>query len=622
MDIYDTNNLIIFLMNKKNNLRVRLIAVFIFLTNLSTVFGQNLLTEDFTGGIVPASSWNITGAGGASHWSLYNTNDAGSLIPEMYFTGWTALAETTRMTSPVMNTAGYSGLIIEWKHKILKGSNTTSTISIETSSDGITWNSVWSFSGTGFIGPETIVLPVSNSDVGSATFQFAFVVSGNTLPAGSFNSWRIDDIKVDAMVPDDVSPTISQIAPIIPNSSSIVPKAIVKNWSSSAATFDTKFEILDGTSVIYTSTKTVTSLASTATSYVSFDPWTATLGNYTSRVITMYGSDANTANDTLSSPIEVLDNVIWKTPLFEIFSSSYCGPCAGVNTHMNDLLAQNEGAFSLVKYQQSFPAPGDPYFIPAADDRRNYYDVSGIPAMEANGDIIGGAASYSQFDFNELSLETTQIEIPTVNSMVNSDSLVDIQVTLNPIANYPAGLILHTVIVEKITTQNIGDNTETEFHNVMMTMLPNSSGEILATLNTGVPVNFSYNFNMSSTFTEHLDNLAVVVFVQNDATKKIIQSKIVDILPSTISSIQESSLSDSEILIFPNPANEYLNIILPVNSTQENTICITDITGKIVLTSSFSGNKVQLNTSSLETGMYEIKIENKESIFFKRFVQK
>lgn len=608
---------------KKIQLRIKqTLFVFFLLTNCNIVFGQNLLTEDFTGGAVPATGWTIEG-GGSSQWNIYQTNDASGQIPEMYFTGWNGFNGLTRMISPIINTSNYNGLIIEWKHKILKSSNTTSEIRLETTQDGINWNTVWSFAGTGFVGPETMVFPINNSDVGSSTFQFAFVVEGNTAPTGSFNSWRIDDIKLDAMILNDVSPLSIQIASVMPVQNSIFPRAIVKNWSSNPLSFDTKFEILDiNNTVIYSSIKNVSSLASATEEYITFDAWTSVLGTYTAKVTTLLSNDATISNDEISSPFEVVDNVVWKKPLYEVFSSSHCGPCKAVNDHFNDLLGQPENIdnFSMVKYQQNFPGTGDPYYIPYAGDRRNYYGIEGIPAVVTNGELIGGALAFGQYDVNQLLIETSQIKLSASIATINNEGVLEVMGELEPIGNYPANLKLQIAIVEKVTTQNTGDNTETEFHNVMMTMLPNSQGELLGSLTTGIPIPFNYTFDMNTTFMEELNDLALVLFVQDDITKEVIQSMMM-LITSTSSLNENDDANNNRLLAYPNPTNDHLTVLLENEKMIENSISIIDVTGAIVYEKNFNANSSSIDTTDLIPGIYTLRIATNSTLYTKKIVK-
>ena len=120
---------------------------------------------------------------------------------------------------------------------------------------------------------------------------------------------------------------------------------------------------------------------------------------------------------------------------------------------------------------------------------------------------------------------------------------VDITVSINPVGDFTNSLTLYTAIYEIKTYNNVGSNGETEFGNVMKKMVPGSMGFALPTLQTGVSVveNFSHTFQGSYTLppdanspidhsTQHsiedFNNLGVVTWIQDDATKEVIQSTV------------------------------------------------------------------------------------------------
>ncbi|MFA4852601.1 MAG: choice-of-anchor J domain-containing protein, partial [Bacteroidales bacterium] len=87
--------------------------------------------------------------------------------------------------------------------------------------------------------------------------------------------------------------------PII-GSGNVNPLATVENAGSLPITFDVTMNI-----DTYTSTKSVTSLAPGATQQITFDPWTAAVGNYTIEVYTQLANDMDFSNDTITQAISV-----------------------------------------------------------------------------------------------------------------------------------------------------------------------------------------------------------------------------------------------------------------------------------------------------------------------------
>ncbi|HPS26490.1 MAG TPA: T9SS type A sorting domain-containing protein [Bacteroidales bacterium] len=98
----------------------------------------------------------------------------------------------------------------------------------------------------------------------------------------------------------DVAPVSIDMAPVVGVGNS-TPMATVQNNSTMATSFTVTMTITGG----YTSTKNVLNLNPGATQQVTFDSWTATLGNKTVVVYTTLAADSMPANDTLTMTVDV-----------------------------------------------------------------------------------------------------------------------------------------------------------------------------------------------------------------------------------------------------------------------------------------------------------------------------
>ena len=217
---------------------------------------------------------------------------------------------------------------------------------------------------------------------------------------------------------------------------------------------------------------------------------------------------------------------VQRKPVLEVFSSSTCPPCAHANPLIENVLSQYQGQYSIIKYQLNFPGAGDPYYIDECGVRRQYYNVSSVPSLRVNG----SAQVINQFNtdvFATLLEQTTNIEL-SANAEISGNT-VTANVTITPLSSHPAGLKLHLAIVEKTTVNNAASNGETDFHNVLMRMTPDANGTALEALSAGTPVTFDFTQNVANTNIEQLNDLRLIVFVQNDSNKEILQSETVDV---------------------------------------------------------------------------------------------
>ena len=89
---------------------------------------------------------------------------------------------------------------------------------------------------------------------------------------------------------------------------------------------------------------------------------------------------------------------------------------------------------------------------------------------------------------------------------------------------------------------------------------------------------------------------------------------------SNVNSIAELK-STNPISIFPNPANETLNILFNQDSKYDYTLAVLDVQGRVVLSARLVGQKeIALGVSSLSPGAYVLQASNDEKLFKKSFI--
>ena len=345
-------------------------------------------------------------------------------------------------------------------------------------------------------------------------------------------------------------------------------------------------------------------------------------------------SDMNTANDMVSGQVTVYDNATIKRPMLESFTSSTCGPCVAGNVNVASVLtAYSDDQYSLLKYQMSWPGSGDPYYTLEGGDRRTYYNVNAVPDFILDGNVWQG---------NSSSLVNSQVDAVLANPAFAEISsyftvtgqTVDITVSINPIGDFANSLTLYTAIYEIKTYNNVGSNGETEFGNVMKKMVPGSMGFALPTLQTGVTVveNFSHTFQGSYTLppdanspidhtTQHsiedFNNLGVVTWIQDDATKEVIQSTV-----STISGTNVEELSTTKLMLFPNPAENTATVAFEGLEGSDIKIDLYNLLGELVFTGNHTSGSnfdyYNIDVTTLNNGIYNLVLTVGESMTTKK----
>jgi hypothetical protein len=272
------------------------------------------------------------------------------------------------------------------------------------------------------------------------------------------------------------------------------------------------------------------------------------------------------ANDTIHFNIAVEDTFVVRTTLIEVFTSSTCGPCVGANAKLDTVIIPAIDNYCLIKYQMSWPSPGDPYYISTAGTRSSFYGISSIPDL--------------RFDTHEEStqfLEPEDVEayqeIPAYISMEVTDPVfTGTQVTgtvdVHVLVDMPGTDIrLQMAVVERMTTGNASTNGETEFHQVMMKMLPSAGGQYIGPLTAGQNLSFPISTDMSSTFVEEMDDLAIVAWVEEITPKRILQSACADVVGAVGINAAEVG---AQLHVLPVPTDGPFTVIIPAELLRDS----------------------------------------------------
>jgi len=123
----------------------------------------------------------------------------------------------SRMCTMPINTGGMTELSLEFKHSIsLFMPGGIADFGVATTSDGVTWNTVWST--TSALPATTENITINTPDVGSANFQMCFFFEGETF---FINDWCIDDVLLSGDATDadpvEVVPIYTELTGNYPN---------------------------------------------------------------------------------------------------------------------------------------------------------------------------------------------------------------------------------------------------------------------------------------------------------------------------------------------------------------------------------------------------------------------
>ena len=409
--------------------------------------------------------------------------------------------------------------------------------------------------------------------------------------------------------------------------------ALVRNLGSETITsLDLTYSINGGATI---TDNVTTSIAPGAiVSVAQSTTWTpATAGTYTVTITASNpngGVDENLANNNaVGQDITVLAEAVQRVPLYEIFTSSTCGPCTPGNANFHGIVdGAREDECTYIKYQQNFPGSGDPYASSQSVARRSYYGVNSIPRMEIDGEWDGNANGFTSSLHDDALGVFSIIDInatfdkwgQSVVTTVNIDPLADI-----------SNVSIYAAVFEIFNESNIKSNGETEFLQVFKRFMSPVNGESV-NLVSGTATTKSYQVDFKGEYElaadgqsanwvnintnhdiEDFSSLKVLVWVQDNATKKILQS----------SYAQETKLGVKDVAstinasVSPNPTNGVTNVSLSLSRNSDVNVSLTNAMGQEVNSYTFNNvdggnNTLTLNLSDYSEGVYFFNITTDE----------
>ncbi|MDB4107536.1 hypothetical protein N9595_03630, partial [Bacteroidia bacterium] len=377
----------------------------------------------------------------------------------------------------------------------------------------------------------------------------ALMVEGPSasFPVGDYAD--MSDDKVYSFLPGpqaakDIGITMVEMAEdAVLTAGSVPMETTIRNYGSETITkLDLNYTIEGGTAVTDNYTTNIAPGASK--SFIHTTAWSPSAeGTYNVEIYASNpneGTDENLENDNkFTGKVNVYASSFDRTPLYEIFTSSTCGPCTPGNSNFHSIISGKEAECTYIKYQQNFPGSGDPYASSQAVNRRSFYGINSIPRMEIDGGWDGNASGFTGNLHTEAKNDFSLVQINATFDKWIQEVSTTVEVTgLKDFSN----VSIYAAVFETINRNNIKSNGESEFINVFKRFMSGQTGEGVS-LSKGTPTTKTYNavfqgdyklaangqntnwININSNHdVEDFNNLKVLVWVQDNATKEVLQS--------------------------------------------------------------------------------------------------
>tara|TARA_X000000950_G_scaffold153999_1_gene189029 strand:+ start:2151 stop:5009 length:2859 start_codon:yes stop_codon:yes gene_type:complete len=500
------------------------------------------------------------------------------------------------------------------------GGNSYSTIFSKSGDQGDQWNY------------ETVCLGIFSDTV-------VFKVTASVGDDGSGTQWfgdiAIDNFEISEGVALDIAGLSVTVDPILAlnNAPFIISGDLNNIGCNTINSMDINYSI-DGGATVTMPVNNINFLTGDIYSFNHITTWNPpSSGTYNVEIwaSNLNGSnDMDLTNDRVNTDIIVASALAQRRPIMESFTSSTCGPCVAGNSNVASVLSNYANdQYSILKYQMSWPGVGDPYYSDEGGDRRVYYSVNTVPNLVLDGNSWQGNSSSLTTQLVDDAIATPSFINLSSNYSIGGQT-IDFTVDIDPLADF-SNLTLYAAIFEYITFNNFGTNGEIEFNYVMKKMVPGSSGFNITSLQEGnqVTENFSYTFqgnyilppdanspvNHTIQHTvEDFNNLGVIVWIQDDNSKEILQSTTA----SLVLDVNEDLTSLNKFMVFPNPSNEIATIAFMGLQDNDIDVKLVNLLGEVVLHESFTSSSIldnfNIDVSSFSNGVYNVVITSNDKI--------
>lgn len=333
-----------------------------------------------------------------------------------------------------------------------------------------------------------------------------------------------------------------------------------------------------------------------------------------------------------------------KNMLLEMFSSGMCTACAPWNKVIHPFLVENHanaddnrGNFCVVKYQVNIPSVGDPCVTDQTLDRADFYGVNAAPSFFVNGKFLslpnGEEMLYKILKDSIMRAHETIVPTGLRASLERSGNTfkVHAEVTgyLPDVNNYSLVVCL---IEDSIKHNRSMHNGETVFYNVTRQMLPDVTGvEIIPeTLGETISKDFEYTFDLENPkIFSSVENMGAVVFLQNTATKAVVQARyLADSvgMQGIIVDNQNTERMHKSLRVSPNPVLNRCQIVFNAAYPTNAEMQLVDMQGKTVLNRSVflkeGENRLEMDMRNYSAGLYFVRICSPAGVFVHKLVKR
>lgn len=300
-----------------------------------------------------------------------------------------------------------------------------------------------------------------------------------------------------------------------------------------------------------------------------------------------------------------------KQVVIEHFTNTKCSICASRNPGFYSVLA-NYPQVIHIAYHPSAPYQNCYFNLqnkPENDARTNYYNTYGsTPDYFLNGKQLPSANPAINTTTIDTALnQFSPVEVRAYEELITTDS-IKVTVTVKTTGATSLSTVkLFTGVAEEPVNYN-ASNGETVHHDVFRKALTAPEGNFFALPSLNDSVVFTFYYQVLSGW--NINNLHTMALVQRDDTKEVLNADNSERV--VVSGISE--LADEELVVYPNPATEILEI-RSHESDLEQSVLVFDLSGRKLLEQKITDNRIDI--SAFTKGIYFLKAGNAVKKFVK-----
>ena len=530
------------------------------------------------------------------------------------------------LTTPSMNFTGMTGMGISYD-VVDDGTYGGNPHSVEVSTNGgSTWTTVYTHAFNSNIVWESVT-----TGLGAATDNQANVMVRFKYDDGG--SWAtgvaIDNVVVDALPPVEAELSSVSLARYAASGSNTTLTMNVTNLGANTIT-SIVADWNDGTSHSSTistniaSGQTVAVPHPTAVNYAS-----AQEANITVTITSVNGgADANAANNGGSALHNTVSAIVPKNVVFEEGTGTWCGWCPRGAVAMDYMTSTYPDQFIGIAVHN-----GDPMTVAAYDAAA---DFSGFPGSNIDRALLDQSVSQTAWEntFNVRKNYIVPAAISVNSSGTGANVVMDVAATFyTPFA--AANYRLAVIMVENNVTGAASGYNQANYYSGGGSgamggyeSLPNpvpaaqmvydhvgrallggyngQAGSVPAVISDGSVANYTFNYTVPGT-SDRNQMYAVAVLI-DQSNGEIVTATEVSVAEAGISEMEKMAMS-----VYPNPANEMLNIAFDA-AQNDYTVELIDLQGRVVKSGSYSNlsgaQLISFPVTDLNKGSYIVKISS------------